>query len=263
MEPGGSGITGQFHVDMASAARQSLGLAAIVSAERAEASLWRRSKLVRENDARARIFEKYQPLARSITFSEFNRRRGSGVEIDDIRQLAVEGLLQAIDRFDATRNIPFSAYARKRIKGCIANGLGKSSERSAYYRYRLRIERERLRSLDEQAHEDQNPISRISGLATLIAIGIMLEAGRENELEELPSADASAYETAAWNEMRERLQVQLQALALQQQFVLQQHYQNGVSFGEIAKVLKLSKGRISQIHRSALVALRRELERFV
>lgn len=247
---------------MASAARQSLGLAAILSAERVEASLWRRAKLARQGDARARLFEKYQPLARAVAISEIGRRPSSEVELDDIRQLANEGLLQAINGFDARRGIPFAAFARRRIKGCIANGLGKNSERAAQYRYKRRVELDRLRSIDADGAQDKDAITEVSRIAALIAIGILLEEKQSTEPDELPSADASAYETAAWNELKVKLRGQLQGLPLQQQFVLQQHYHNGVSFSEIAKVLKLSKGRVSQIHRVALIALRKELARF-
>lgn len=44
--------------------------------------------------------------------------------------------------------------------------------------------------------------------------------------------------------------------------VIQHHYSNGVDFTHIARALGLSKGRVSQLHHSALKRLREQLRRF-
>lgn len=64
-------------------------------------------------DARAALTEAYRP------FAEYLARRftGRGESIEDLTQVAMIGLLNAIDRFDAQRGIQFSTYAAATIVG--------------------------------------------------------------------------------------------------------------------------------------------------
>jgi RNA polymerase sigma factor for flagellar operon FliA len=54
------------------------------------------------------------------------RRFGSLVEREDLRSFGMEGLAQAIDRWDPDRGIPFAAFARNRISGAIYDGVQQS-----------------------------------------------------------------------------------------------------------------------------------------
>lgn len=240
----------------------SQGLALLQQEDRVEAALWRRVRLEGDAQARGELFARYEPLARAIAASEFAKRRDLGSELAEVRQLACEGLLQAIGSFDATLGVPFPAYARRRIRGNVADGLAKADERSAQFRFHQRAERDRLRSLQErtQAASD-NPIGELGKLATLLAIGLMLEDPAIDP-DSVPARDPGAYETLAWSEMQQRLADLLTLLDDREQFVIVQHYRNDVPFTQIAEILGLSKGRISQIHKAALLRLRAELERF-
>jgi RNA polymerase primary sigma factor len=51
------------------------------------------------------------------------RYRGCGLDFDDLVQEGSIGLLDAIDRYEAGRGVPFEAYARVRIQGAIRNAL--------------------------------------------------------------------------------------------------------------------------------------------
>jgi len=188
-----------------------------------------------------------------------------GFERADIEQLAYEALLQAIPRFDPDRAIPFRSYARRRILGHISNGLAAMSEAAAHYRYRQRAERDRLRSLREgEAGADggEDALTALSRLAATLALGLLAEEVESLDPESLPDGQPSAYENLAWHEMRRKLREQIAALPEREHYVVSQHYRNGVSFRQIAAILGVSKGRVSQIHRAALLRLREQLARF-
>jgi RNA polymerase sigma-B factor len=72
-------------------------------------------RLATDGDARDRdlLIERFLPLARSLAL----RYRRSGEPLDDLLQVASLGLIKAIDRFDVTREIPFSSYAVPTILG--------------------------------------------------------------------------------------------------------------------------------------------------
>jgi RNA polymerase sigma-B factor len=78
-----------------------------------ESELWRRVAGQRDQRARAELVDLYMPLARRMA------RRYSGVSepYDDLLQVASLGLLNAIDRYDVARGIPFAGFAKPTILG--------------------------------------------------------------------------------------------------------------------------------------------------
>src|SRR5690606_9783062 len=125
------------------------GIAALLRPERVEAALWRRHTARPGAGSRRRLFEHYRRFAERIAHAHLTRRPSGNFDRSDVRQLAFEALLQAIDRFDPARGAPFEAYARIRINGHIGNGLAQTSEASARHNHRMRAERERMASLRE------------------------------------------------------------------------------------------------------------------
>ena len=50
-------------------------------------------------------------------------RFGGATEPDELRSFALVGLANAIDKYDESRGVPFSAYASQRIRGAVYDGL--------------------------------------------------------------------------------------------------------------------------------------------
>jgi RNA polymerase sigma-B factor len=89
---------------------------AVVSEPRggqSERELWRRVTKERDQAARAELVELYMPLARRMA----SRYAGISEPYDDLLQVASLGLLNAIDRFDASRGTPFAGFAKPTILG--------------------------------------------------------------------------------------------------------------------------------------------------
>ena len=242
------------------AARGSLGLQLLVQDDRAEAAEWRMLAGGDIENARIRLFDRYRDLALAISRKEFARIGNLGLECSDTDQLAYEALLKAIDRYDSTRGVPFAGYAGTCIKGAIRNALPKTSEATALYSARKRIERDRLRSLKKAASKTDDSLGRLRELAVGIALGIILEEG--GSAETIVDEDPSAYEAIAWQQMVGELDRKLALLPERERLVLEYHYRRDMQFTAIAQLLDLSKGRISQIHAQALGRLRKSLSKY-
>lgn len=236
------------------------GLDLVVRTDLAEAALWRQFLEQPGTSVRQKIFERYVNFARRLAREKFHGRPPGNFELADVEQLAIEALLQSIDRYEPLRGIPFQTFARSRINGNIANGLSKTSENDAYYNYRYRAERDRLNSLLSDADKETGAIAALSKLAATLAIGLMLD--NQNDADGLPSAEPTAYDTLVWKELDGMLREKVDALSEKEGFVIRQHYRNGVSFNQIALLLGLSKGRVSQLHAAALGRLRKQLSKF-
>lgn len=240
-------------------ARSGVGLNLLVDEKRAEAAIWRNHLQFPSAKTRIALFEYYRPLARRIAHREWHSIGGHGCEKADFEQLAIEGLLQAIDRFDISREARFESFARLRIRGCIRNELTKASEASARFSHRKRVERARLLSLRASASHAAKPLELIAEMAVKIALGAILEEQAEIDPETLVSNNASAYETLAWNQLCGEIDRRLTQLPPNQALVLEHHYRSGLQFQQIAILLGLSKGRVSQLHAQGIEKLRRQL----
>ena len=240
------------------------GLRLLVDEPRAEASEWRRLQATGAAKVRAELFARHRDFARKQARFEFNRIKDMGLDLTDCEQLAFEAVLQAIERFDPDLGTPFPAFARLRIRGAIRNALAKSTEARAAYSARQRAERDRLASLKRQAqtagHDD--PINTLRGLVVGMALGFILEDDAEREASQVPSDAPSAYDSAIWQQAIHAMEDRLAALPDRERQVLDYHYKQGLRFAEIATLLGLSRGRISQIHASALGRLRKSLAKF-
>lgn len=240
-----------------------LGLSLLIRDERVEAAEWRNFIRDRSAEARMRLFNRYAPLARSIARSEWIRLASPGFELCDAEQLAYEALIATIERYDPGRGAPFSSYARMRLSGAIRNERKRTSEAAAVAGHRARMERDRLRSLRQGGTTAANDIvGELRELAAGIALGLMLETEARGEVELVADSKPSPYDDMAWHQMLSDLRSRLEQMPERERLVLDYHYVQGVSFREIADLLGLSKGRISQIHAAALQRLRQAMKRY-
>jgi len=240
----------------------SKGLALLVDEERAVAALWRNHLEAGSAKTRLALFQHYQTYAQRLAIDHVRRMPNLGLERGDFEQLSMEALLHSIDRFDPALGTRFESFTRLRIKGHIRNALAKASEASAQYGYRRRVERDRLRSLREQdAGEALKSVDGLASIAAKIAIGLILEDQVAVEPDDLPSTDPSAYDKLAWRQLCGELDRRLDHLPDKEAFVINHHYRNGLQFQQIAILMGLSKGRISQLHATGLERLRKQMSR--
>lgn len=221
-----------------------------------EAALWRRLRLEEDEACRAALFDRYVNLARAIARHELKRRPAYGLDRGDFEQLAFSGLLEAIDRFDPMRGAPFEAFARHRIRGAVVDGIANSSEGAAQFNARRRLEQERLRALTRQGASESS-IAELAELASALAIGMI--AG--NARLEHDGDGSGLYQSVAWRDLELQVLGEIGNLPETERTVIRQHYLNDVPFTEIARLLKLSKGRIAQIHRAAIMRIRLRIKR--
>jgi len=216
----------------------------------------------RDADARARLAAHYREFARMLAARCFGHRFSQELEFDDYLQFAQIGLLEAIERFDPERGIPFEAYAERRITGAILNGTESLSEKQRQIATRLTVRRERARSLQQAegapaASDTTDPLQRLADIAVGLAIGFVLDDAAS--LAEAEKADTSAtpYERLELAQLREQVDKLVDALPEVERRVIRHHYYQRIPFDEISRACNLSKGRISQIHHAAIERLRR------
>jgi RNA polymerase sigma factor for flagellar operon FliA len=77
---------------------------------------------VAHNSNREQLILEHYPLVRTIA-ARMIRRLPSSVELDELVNVGALGLIDAVDRFDPSRRVPFKAYAEIRVRGAIVDSL--------------------------------------------------------------------------------------------------------------------------------------------
>ena len=246
---------------MRKAAEDTSGLRLLVRPERVEASLWRQFRSSGQGKLRESLFERYRRFAISLARRHARRNNAATDVREDLEQFAYRGLLEAIDRYDPSKGAPFLAYATARIAGCIVDGLGSLDERSAQMRFRRRVERERLASLaqGEDASTGKSATEQLSELVTELALGLMLDAGEREAPNGPTGRPDNGFDSLAWRQTQALLHSRVDDLPEPERSVIRQHYQNDLLFTQIAAMLGLTRGRVSQLHKSALAKLRKSM----
>lgn len=250
---------------MSSLVRNSKALNAVIKDSYLEASLWRQLKQDGDEVCRKILFERHRDFALMLSNREFKRRPSYGFGKLDFDQHAYCGLLQAIDRFDPMSGCGFKTFARYRIIGSIADGVLKSSDQASAYHATRKIEQERLRSLmdTDEGKLGSSSLKTLQELVSTLAIGVLIESVAPEHLESV--ADVSiqnGYESLQFNQVKRTVLKEVEQLPDQQKDVVKRHYLEDMTFTLIAKLLGLSKGRISQLHSSALGRLHDRLKHF-
>jgi RNA polymerase sigma factor for flagellar operon FliA len=229
----------------------------------AEAALWIAYRDQGSFAAREQLFTQHAGFARNIARRHYHERSRGDIDLHDLYQLAYMGLLESLDRFDPKNGAPFRAYAAHRISGNIRDGILRMSEVREQMSWRKRIYRERMDSIGEKSTH-REPIDRLTEIVVGLALGFMLEGTGlyiqgEGESDNAHTGTRTAYDSLVWKEMIEQLKSEIQALSKREQVILQKHYLEGVAFDDLSSLMGLSKGRISQLHRSALLSLKKRM----
>lgn len=199
-------------------------------------------------ETRTKLFFFYSQWTRMLAGQIFVRYPHPLAEWPDYVSLGSVGLLQAIDRFDATLQKRFQSYAEPFVKGAILKGL------SCYVRDRQLASRDRLDSLSSEGRfgASDSDFERVVNTAVDLAFGYFLELGIVNA-EPIDNSPLSIYE----QEHRDQgLDLMVERLPERERQVIVGHYYQYLSFVELSQLMGVSKSRISQLHGQALKRVR-------
>jgi RNA polymerase sigma factor FliA len=222
----------------------------------AEILLWNSA---RDGDsiARARLIESYLHYARIIAAKLYSGRIDSDLEFTEYLQFATVGLIEAIDRFDPTKDVQFKTFAGFRIHGAVMSGIEHLSEKRVQIATQARLRAERLNSGITEPQQPSNDIfHQLAEVAMSLAIGYMLDDTNEEEQVAYSELSDNAYVGIELRQLKDKIRSLVERLPQRERTVIKCHYLNQMPFHLIADSMGLSKGRVSQIHHQALKLLR-------
>lgn len=220
-----------------------------------EAALWTSAR-TGHDAARQRLIESYLPFARMIAAQVYAGRRDHDLEFDEYMQFGTIGLIEATDRFDPTQGVLFKTFASHRIKGAILSGIENLSEKRVQVSTRQRLMVERR----DSARANLNPstddlFQQLADMAIGLALGYLLDNPVVYQHDE-GIVPENQYTGIEMQQLRSRMESLVTGLPQRERMVIKYHYMNQLPFTQIADTMGLTKGRVSQLHRSGLEMLR-------
>ena len=227
-------------------------------------------------DANA-MLKQYSPLVRRLAH-QMIAKLPANVELDDLIQVGMIGLSDALSRFDTAQGVQFETFATQRIRGAMLDELRGNDWMS-------RGDRRSQRSIESAVHKleqklgrqpSESEISREMGL-TLTEYQELLGKVRGTQLVYLEDIGGHGEEGDDFldrhvvddadnpsallqdQRMRSALVEAIKALPEREAYVMSMYYEHDMNLKEIAAVLKVTESRVCQLHSQAIARLRVKL----
>lgn len=243
------------------------------------------SSLVKEdyspvNSTRDRLVVEYAPLIKYIA-QKIAARLPTNIELDDLISSGVIGLMDAIEKYDASRDNKFKTYAEFRIRGAILDELRAQDwvprsvreKAKTLERCYVRIEQQKGRqATDEEVcadlgisqdeyHDMLNQVRSVS----LLSFDDVQNFSKADKRALHGFSDAASYKSSTpFSEvnhaaLKRMISEAINDLPEKQRLVLSLYYYEDLNLKEIGRVLDVTESRVSQLHTQAILRLKGKL----
>ncbi|MDK3257771.1 RNA polymerase sigma factor WhiG [Blastococcus capsensis] len=240
--------------------------------------LWARYVEGRDAALRDRLILHYAPLVKYVA-----GRVGSGlpahVEQSDLISYGTFGLIDAITRYEPTREVKFESYAMARIRGAIIDELRNTDWIPRSVRVKARAFERTVAELESKLHRtptdeevadamdmDVEDIRKFLGQLSLVNVVALDELLTDDDggsprlgdtLRDPTALDPQAM--AEHGEARQLLARAVEQLPEREKVVVSLYYFEGLTLADIGRVLGVTESRICQLHTKAVLHLRTKL----
>ena len=225
-----------------------------------------------------KIIEQYAPLVKFIA-QKIAVRLPANVELDDLLSAGVIGLMDAIDKYDPSRDNKFKTYAEFRIRGSILDELRSQDwiprsmrEKAKFVEKAInKVEQRNGRTASEEdiAQEVKMELGEFRDLLnqcksiSLISLddtGSFATGERKSLLSVLEAGpENNPLDQLTQRELKDQLSKFIEELPEKQRLVLSLYYFEELNLKEIGQVLEVTESRVSQLHTQAVLRLRAKL----
>ncbi len=217
------------------------------------------------------LLTQYMPLVRRQALT-LQVRLPASIELDDLIQAGMVGLLEALGRFDATQGATFATFASQRIRGAMVDELRTRDWLPRSVRRSARAVDSAVRHLEQQLGRapEENEIARHlemplveyqqllndTNSGQLLPFEELVAEGSEPVSNELGN---SPFEQLLDGQQRQTLIDAIEALPEREKLLMALYYQEELNLKEVGAVLGVTESRVSQLHSQAISRLRARL----
>ncbi len=219
---------------------------------------------------------KHAPLVKRIAY-HLKSRLPANIQLDDMIQAGMIGLLEAANNYDATQGASFETYSSIRIRGAMLDEVRKNdwTPRSVHRNSRRvaevvrKIENEKGRdardseiaqALSIELDEYNRILQDASGHKMLSFEDIAI--GGESIQDIIPNPQTGLLEGLQKENMKALVANAVASLPERERMVMALYYDEELNLREIGVVIGVSESRVSQIHSQAVIRLQARLSQF-
>ncbi|MEZ9199358.1 RNA polymerase sigma factor FliA [Shewanella sp. 10N.286.54.B9] len=224
-------------------------------------------------DNKTSIVEQYAPLVKRIAHHLLARLPAS-VQLDDLLQAGMMGLLEASSKFDGSKGAKFETFAGIRIRGSMLDEIRRGDwvPRSVHRNQRrvAQVIDELEQELGRDARDPEIAERLEMSLDEYYSILNDVSVGKVVGIEDLGVAvdvvsheddhEDVSYESLAEVEFHSALVAAIKLLPERDALVLSLYYDEALNLKEIGAILEVSESRVSQIHSQAMLRLKGKLK---
>ncbi len=244
-----------------------------MEAEPTRSEEWDEKARIRGSAEHERFVLANAPMVRYLAQRILSRLPAS-VELSDLVNDGVVGLMEAIERFDPSRGVRFRSFAESRVRGAILDALRARDAAP-------RSLRRKLRAMDSAASRVEHRLGRAAGeeeIAQEMGVTADVVAGLRRDRDAARPLDDDArsteslsdagicskardpFEEVAEAELHQRVSDLILEFPPRERMVLSLYYEQGLTLKEIGRVLSVTESRVCQIHTQCLRDLHLELQ---
>ena len=226
---------------------------------------------------RSALIKQYQPLVRKLAHYMMAKLPPS-VEVDDLIQVGLIGLADALSRYEASQGVQFETFATQRIRGAMLDELRGNDWMSRGSRKSQKDIESTMRRLEHQLGRSpieseiatemgltltdyQSLLSKVRGTQLVY----LEDMARNNEDDDnfldrhVADSDADPLNMLRDQRLRESLVAAIKALPEREQYIMSMYYEQDMNLKEIAAVLDVTESRICQLHSQSIARLRAKM----
>ncbi len=219
---------------------------------------------------------KYAPLVKRIAYHMMARLPAS-VEVDDLIQVGLIGLMDAVSRFDGTQGAQFESYATQRIRGAMLDELREADWLPRHVRQKSRQIESAINTLQQRLGKPPTeqeisaqlgiPIDQYQGMLNDVKGSQLLyyedfsDDESANFLERyLVDGSSDPLSLLEDEGFRASLIEAIHTLPERERSMMGMYYEQDMNLKEIGVVLGVSESRVCQLHSQAVARLRAQLK---
>ena len=223
------------------------------------------------------LIRQYQPLVHRLAHHMMAKLPAS-VEVDDLIQVGLIGLSEALSRYETGQGAQFETFATQRIRGAMLDELRENDWMSRGSRKNQKDIEQALRRLEHRL--GRSPIE--SEIAAELGLSLsdyqsllgkvrgtqliyLEDMGRSSEDDDgfldrhVADNDADPLNLLGDQRLRQALVTAIKTLPEREQFVMSMYYEQDMNLKEIAAVLNVTESRVCQLHSQAVARLRAKM----
>jgi len=224
-----------------------------------------------QNLGQGDLITQHAALVKRIAFHLINKLPPH-IQVDDLIQSGMVGLLEASGNFDASQGASFDTFAGIRIRGAMLDEIRKLdwTPRSVHRKFRMvteaikKFENENGRDPSDAEVAQMLNMSLDEYHKILVDANsshiLSIEALEQEHSESNPrSAEKNPFESLSETQYKQDLINGIKSLPQKEQLVMSLYYDDELNFREIGEVLEVSESRVCQIHGQAVFRLKSRL----